>query len=360
MKIRLVILALCFVAGGRLTDAVLFKSTADPDYNTTAPTGGLTDSGWQYQGQWGNFLGTPIAPTFFITAQHIGGTNGQEFVLNGFTYHAVTNYDDLYSDLRVWKVAETFPAYASLYTNQDEVGKHCIVFGRGTQRGAPIIIGGKTNGWMWGAADEIKRWGENDVAAIIEGTPSQGDLLRATFDRGAGSNECHLSVGDSGGAMIIQDDSNVWKLAGIHYAVDGPFSNAVDGTTFQAALMDRGGLYEQSGTNWIFYLNTGQDKPSGFYSTRISSHIAWINSVINLEVGTDLRITALTVVENDAQISFDTTSNRLYRVEYRDDLMTGTWLTLTNQVPGTGGVVSVIDPGAAGLPKRFYRLGLMP
>src|SRR5271170_5346042 len=79
--------------------AVLFEATGDPSYNTNAPTGSLTNSGWQYEGQWNtgsdgyNYLGTPIAPLFFAAAQHVGGTNGEAFVYNGFTYHTVASYD---------------------------------------------------------------------------------------------------------------------------------------------------------------------------------------------------------------------------------------------------------------------------
>ena len=40
--------------------AVLLYST--PQRNTWAPSGSIYNSGWQYQGRWGAFLGTPIAP----------------------------------------------------------------------------------------------------------------------------------------------------------------------------------------------------------------------------------------------------------------------------------------------------------
>ena len=342
--------------------AVLFKSTADPSYNSTAPSGTLTTSGWQYEGFWGNFLGTPIAPTFFLAAKHVGGTNGQVFALNGFTYHALTNFPDANSDLQIWKVAETFPDYALLYTNTDEMGNHCVVFGRGTQRGPAVILGTPpvTNGWQWGTGDGAKRWGENDVASIIPGGAGQGDFLYETFDRATNNaNECHLSVGDSSGALFIQDGI-VWKLAGINYAVDGPFSNAVDGTMFEAALMDRGGLFQQNGTNWTFIPNTGTDNPSGFYSTRVSSHIAWINSVINFQPGIDLRITAIQRASTNILISFATGSNKVYRVDWRNDLATGAWATLTSGIVGNGGIMTVTNFGAAVQPKRFYRLLLVP
>ncbi len=339
--------------------AILFKSTADPAYNTNAPSGTLANSGWQYEGSWGSFLGTAVAPTFFLAAQHIGGATGQVFVLNGFTYHTTAFFDDPSSDLRLWQVAETFPSYAVLYTNINEVGKHCIVFGRGTQRGLAVIVSGVTNGWQWGASDGIERWGENDVATNVNGGAALGDFLRATFDRGAGSNECDLSVGDSSGGMFIQN-GGVWQLAGIHYAVDGPFSNAVDGTTFQAALLDRGGLYEASGSSFIFIPNTVSDNPSGFYSTRVSSHISWINGVIssNGDVAPVASFEAtpifgewpLTVTFTDTSIG--TLTNRFWN--FGDGATTNTLaniLTHTYAGPGTN-TVTLIVSGPVGVSTK--------
>jgi hypothetical protein len=339
--------------------AVLFKSTGDPSYNTNAPTGALTNSGWQYEGEWGSFLGTPIAPTFFIVAKHVGGQSNQVFNLNGFNYHAISSNLCPDADLAVWHVAETFPSYTPLYTATNEVGKHCIVFGRGTQRGDAVVVNLQTNGWKWGASDGVERWGENDVSSITDGGAGFGQLLRCAFDRNGGSNECHLSVGDSSGAMFVQDGST-WKLAGIHYAVDGYFST--DGTTntqFDAALMDIGGLWIGSGTDWTFITNRVYDIPSSFYSTRISSNVSWINSVINFEPGNDLRITDIQVVGPDVQISLSTGLNRLYRIDHTSDLVTGVWAAVTNNLVGIGGSVTVTDPGAATRSKQFYRAVLL-
>src|SRR5207253_981498 len=76
------------------TQAIILKGSGDPAYNSTPPTGTLAGSGWQYQGQWGGFLGTVIAPQYFIAAQHVGGTVGQEFIQNGVTYHTTAYWDD--------------------------------------------------------------------------------------------------------------------------------------------------------------------------------------------------------------------------------------------------------------------------
>ena len=151
-----------------------------------------------------------------------------------------------------------------------------------------------------------------------------------------------------------------WKLAGINYAVDGYFSfTGSDTDRFDAALLDIGGLYVGSGTNWTPFSNQMADIPSGFYCTRISANFAWINSVIDFLPGDDLQITAIEQVGNDMSMSFATT-NRLYYVQRTDDLTSGLWATFTNDVPGTGGIVSVIDVNAATLTNRFYRLGLVP
>jgi len=66
--------SLMFWFGTGPVHAVLFYATGDPTYNTLPPGGNLTNSGWQFEGLWGGFLGTPIAPNYFIAAQHVGGS----------------------------------------------------------------------------------------------------------------------------------------------------------------------------------------------------------------------------------------------------------------------------------------------
>jgi hypothetical protein len=338
--------------------AVLFKSTGDPTYNTTAPGGTLTNSGWQYQGQWGGFLGTPIAPTYFLAAKHVSGYSGMVFNFGGSVYHIGKIISNPAADLVVCHVAETFPQYAPLYTNSDEVGKHCVVFGRGTQRGAPVIVSKATNGWAWGASDGVQRWGENDVYTNLDEGAGLGQQLVCTFDSSGSSNECQLSVGDSSGAMFIQDGST-WKLAAIHYAVSNPWisTNGVNGSGFNAAMLDYFGVYVGGDSNWV---RQTQHYSAAFFSTRVSANLAWISSVIDLLPGDDLQITSIFVVNSDIEISFATGSNKLYGVESRDSLTSGSWTNLTNGIVGTGGIMTYTDVGAATLSNRFYRLVLVP
>jgi len=232
------------------------------------------------------------------------------------------------------------------------------VFGRGTQRGNSVTVNSQLKGWQWGPGDGVVRWGENIVSTIYTDA-SLGQFLKPNFDRNGITNECTLSVGDSSGAMFIQDGST-WKLAGIHYAVDGPFS--LDGTTntqFNGAIMDVGGLYIANGAGWQFFPDQPADIPTGFYSSRVSAHAAWINSVINFQLGSDMQITNIAPVGADIHINLATGSNRIYLVQGTSDLVTGTWTTVSSNVLGNGGVVSIIDTNATMQPKRFYRVQLV-
>ena len=284
---------LLFLGLTRPVAAVIFYSTGDPTHNTSAPTGGLTNSGWQYQGTWGVYLGTPIAPKYFLAASHVGGAIGDKFNFRGVDYSTTDFFDDPDSDLRIWRVCGTFPDYAQLYSSSGEVGKQVVVFGRGTQRGVEVIIqSGLTSslkGWYWGASDTVQRWGTNVVTAIINGDTlvptggvvggSIGNVLKCDFDSSGGSDEVHLSVGDSSGGVFIKKGT-VWQLAGINLAVDGPYNTSTNGGGFVAAIFDEGGLYKYTAGNWVFTPDTPVDVPGSFYATRVSDHVSWINGVL--------------------------------------------------------------------------------
>ncbi len=260
--------------------AVMFFSTGDPSYNTIPPGGALTNSGWQYEGNWNGFCGTVISSNCFITAKHIGGSVGATFTFQGATYTTTTSYDDPETDLKIWRVSGVFPLYAPLYTRTNEVGQNLVVIGRGTQRGADVRVRRVLKGWQWGTWDSVQRWGQNQVAAVVNAGAGAGELLQAKFDSTGGANEADLSGGDSGGGVFILD--GVWKLAGVNYTVSGPYNTSNSGSGFEAALFDEGGLYQQdSNGNWVYVPDRRTDIPGSFFATRVSSRLSWIASIIN-------------------------------------------------------------------------------
>lgn len=256
--------------------AIIYYSTADATYNTIAPTGSLAGSGWQWQGNWHGFAATPIGPHHFIAASHIGGLVGDTFTLGGNQYVTTAFFDDPSTDLIIWQVSGTFDSWAPLYTGSDESGKSLVVFGRGLQRGVDVRVSGVLRGWQWAGSSGTLRWGENTVNSVRDFGPGLGEMLYATFDAAAGPNEAHLAVGDSSGAVFIQD-AGVWKLAGIAYAVDAYFNTTNSGDGFQAAIFDAKGLYYGQNGNW--QLVTAHT-PSGFYASRISNRVGWIQAIV--------------------------------------------------------------------------------
>lgn len=258
--------------------AIILLDDAAETANTSEPAGALAGSGWQYEGDWGWFLGTPIAPHFFISANHVGRA-GDVFSYRGNTYTLSRSTRVAGTDLLVWEVVETFPDFAPLYSRPDEVGKPLVVIGRGTERGETVLVNNELRGWKWGNGNGVRRWGQNVVADVISYLSSANQLLYATFDKPAPPNESHLSGGDSGGAVFI-NDNGVWKLAGINFAVDGPFYTAADdATAFNAALWDVNGLWIKDGG--FVQVNSTAPVPTGFYSTRISTQVAAIYSIID-------------------------------------------------------------------------------
>lgn len=288
MRLRFCLgLWLCLVMGGMglPARAVLFISTADPEHNTQPPQGDLAGSGWQWQGTWGSFLGTVIGPDLFITARHVGGSVGNIFQFRGNDYKTVAVYDEVASDLRVWKVCGRFPDYAPLYEGSAEKGAMIVVFGRGTQRGAPVYSPTRAQelrGWQPGPGDGRWRWGTNIVTEILKGddTPGAADFLAMDFDERGGGDEAHLTGGDSGGAVFIRDKGQ-WKLAGINHAVDGGFNTTNQGTGFSAALFNARGFYTGREGNWQLLPAFGPPMPSAFYSARISTQLTFLRGILN-------------------------------------------------------------------------------
>lgn len=260
-----------------------YDYSADP--NASAPTGAYANSGWQYEGQWGGFLGTVISQNAFVTANHIEGDKvGDKFTYKGQKYITVEAY--VQNDLIIYKVDGTFPDYAPLYTKRNEVGKELVEVGRGKERGEPIYVGDVVHGWKNGADTGVQRWGTNTVSSILDQGPGLGETLKVTFSRvNRTPYECGNLIGDSGGCVFIKDDDGVWKLAGINHLADGPFNTVASSSrSFKGVVFDVGGLYMNNkiGVNgtYLYYDDVDADIETAFYATRISSNLDFINSVI--------------------------------------------------------------------------------
>ncbi len=270
------------LAGGGKAGAVIFLETGDPQHHTNTPG---DNSGWQFEGKFNDFLGVPITPNHFITAQHIGGNVGDVLNFHGDAYTTFAFQDIPGTDLRAWEVlnSKPFPTYCPVSSGSSDLGATAAVFGRGTPRGTLVEVAGEAKGWYWGTPDHVERWGRNQVANTPVSISGLGQFLYCDFDNPGIADECHLSVGDSGGGMFVLENG-LWRLAGINYAVDGPFRIPPAGPGFLGALYDYGGLEYQDGANWISVPDEPQNLPSAFYCSRVSASLPWIRTHVGLQV----------------------------------------------------------------------------
>ena len=279
--------ALSVLLGTFRSDAIIFLETADSQHNVSTPG---DNSGWQYEGHFHWFLGVPISPYHFITAQHIEGPQlnqipvGTPLILHGDSYATIAVHHHPSVDLSIWEIdhSKPFPSYAPLSSGAADISATAVIFGRGTLRGDAFSVNGEQKGWKWGASSSTKRWGRNVVNGMVTDS-TYGNLLYCDFDKPGIPGECHLSTGDSGGGMFVLENG-LWRLAGVNFSVDGPFRETPLGPNIFAAAYDAGGLYiEGPAATWNQITDTPADKPSAFYSTRISSYRTWIQGITGLD-----------------------------------------------------------------------------
>lgn len=259
-----------------------------PGRDTSAPGDPALATRWSQVGDWGGFLGTPIAANFFLTAKHVGGTVGGSITfLDGTSYQTVARFDDPASDLSLWQISGSFdPAkIVPLYTDSTVAANApMVIFGRGTARGDAVFgdaFGGGTEqkGWLWGAGDGGRSWGTNSLDAVVA-IPGAGLQLVFSFSADQGPTEGTLSVGDSAGPVFIQQ-GGIWSLAGINYAVEGPYNTTDSGSGFFAALYDVGGLYATDGAGgWTYDAPQSTAQPSYAFSTSTTARLGWIDGTV--------------------------------------------------------------------------------
>jgi len=61
------------------------------------------------------------------------------------------------------------------------------------------------------------------------------------------------------------------------------------------------------------------------------------------------------------RIGFQPIAGKTYRLNYRDNINQGNWITLVDEIfAPNNSTIQIVDPTSAGLAKRFYRIDLEP
>jgi hypothetical protein len=71
------------------------------------------------------------------------------------------------------------------------------------------------------------------------------------------------------------------------------------------------------------------------------------------------RVNSLVSSGGNVTVDFGSVLGMNYEVDYTPDLVNVPWQVLTNAIMGTGEVLPIADPGAAGQKQRFCRVKLL-
>jgi hypothetical protein len=108
-------------------------------------------------------------------------------------------------------------------------------------------------------------------------------------------------------------------------------------------------------TNAILALTNIQPADFGEYTVRVANDDgAVLSDPAHLTEALAPCVSSFGFTQTRFTITFQTEVGPVYTVEYKDDVDTPIWLTLTNHI-GTGTLMSVTDPGPS-TPRRFYRV----
>lgn len=264
--------------------------TGDQGRNTARPADPAAGSAWDLQGDYGVYLGTPIAPDWFISAAHFGTPDNKLVTVDGVT-HTVTNTVPVAgTDLVLKQVDVPFAAFAPIYNPSTDgtfnPGDAILIFGRGTQRGTAIA--GK--GWNWGTEDNARSFGTNTLNNlavvteddVLEGSPFAANttFLQGDFDLNGDPNEGTLSVGDSGGGVFVFKNG-AYRLVGINYGVQLFRDSETTTSDLLAAIYDARGLYRDVAGSSTNTLITGAGPVTqSFSASYVPASLDFINATV--------------------------------------------------------------------------------
>ena len=240
-------------------------------------------------GRWGtSACFVVIGPNHIITTRHQSNDQSMPVLeIGGESYQTITGPDmiggpDHRSDIRVLRVTRmdgrpaNLTAFASIYSNHDEVGKRVVIGGFGKVRGQTLLHFDQPWGYSWANGGRSLLWGENLIdlagtrtATTLDDRTFTSPVIQTDFDAmgvvGSLSAEAAAADGDSGGGLFVYDDGR-WKIVGLM-----AYAQHLDRTMFRDRLLMPKGDWNKS--------------------IRVGSFAPWINMHLGYEpVGGDTEL----------------------------------------------------------------------
>jgi hypothetical protein len=212
--------------------AAILIDSGDGTGNVTAPP---NDPGWENVGRAG-LNAVYVGYGWMLTAAHVSLAGGQA-LLAGKLYPIAAPSIVVFAqdanndaDLQAFRI-DPWPRHLPLLPIRQQtpgLDTPVVMIGTAFPRG-PATRWRGIDGYEWDIVAGPKRWGTNDIGGVVsQGSPPTNaitldingrptEVLVTDFTEGTGGDECAVTLGDSGGALFV-DEAGSWELAGIHVA----------------------------------------------------------------------------------------------------------------------------------------------
>ena len=141
----------------------------------------------------------------------------------------------------------------------------------------------------------------------------------------------------------------------------GPRDNG--GPTPTIALQSGSPAIDAGRRDRIAALASGTDQrgfPRPYDDPNVANATGGDGSDIGAYEASELRITALDILDDNLCFSFTSVLGRNYELQSRTDLVSGTWSSLPGSTPGNGGIAQTTVTNALSQTQQFYRLHQLP
>ncbi len=313
-------------------DGVAEDFSSDPGWKGVGNEGVFTDCDIEY---WHNFGYSPTT--------RAGGSPGE---VGGTMYRTEDN--------EPWNAADSGAVVPGTLNLDDELqatGQVAMV--RGTSDSALLL------GWF----DSTKAanagaggyWPTNFVGILLEGPSRLGWYFRSVYRNSVGTK----GDGQPGPLIVPDGTSHAWAC---HYSPtangdNGSITVTLDG---QVNTLNLGAGVKTAGANFDrFGLVTYQKGGHGLEAYFDNVQYTTLQLDSNDDGIPDFWIKKAELIGADVNITFSSLLGKEYAVERKDVLHGATWSMVQDNVTGSGGDVTVVDPGGAGQSARFYRVRLL-